>query len=205
MQCLNLNNKEVKAAVDEVAKVLGSEDAAYYIISENNGYAIDQGPDGSQSELFSDLLRRFDGDRNQAIRQIAKTFIPAQGRPSYFFSNIGDITGTWSDGSPHMSTTSGQVVERLKQYIPKDSIAYQILDLFSNTDVYIGITEEKINQLMGITCGIVIILILYGLIKRYLKKQIWSTMQEVLYTKWFMHLLQDLLKMLKIVQVLIQK
>lgn len=34
MQCLNLNNKEVKAAVDEVAKVLGSEDAAYYIISE---------------------------------------------------------------------------------------------------------------------------------------------------------------------------
>lgn len=42
-----------------------------------------------------------------------------------------------------MSTTSGQIVERLKQYIPKDSIAYQILDLFSNTDVYIGITEEK--------------------------------------------------------------
>jgi hypothetical protein len=41
-----------------------------------------------------------------------------------------------------MSTTSGQVVERLKQYIPKDSIAYQILDLFSDTDVYIGITEE---------------------------------------------------------------
>ena len=36
MQCLNLNNKEVKAAVDEVARVLGSEDAAYYIISENN-------------------------------------------------------------------------------------------------------------------------------------------------------------------------
>lgn len=205
MQCLNLNNKEVKAAVDEVARVLGSEDAAYYIISENNGYAIDQGPDGSQSELFSDLLRRFDGDRDQAIRQIAKTFIPAQERPSDFFSSIGSVTGTWSDGSPHMSTTSGQIVERLKQYIPKDSIAYQILDLFSNTDVYIGITEEKINQLMGITCGIVIILTLYGLIKRYLKKQIWSTMQRVLYMKWFMHLLQDPLKMLKAVQVLIQK
>ena len=106
MQCLNLNNKEVKAAVDEVARVLGSEDAAYYIISENNGYAVDQGPDGSQSELFSDLLRRFDGDRDQAIRQIAKTFIPAQERPSDFFSSIGNVTGTWSDGSPHMSTTS---------------------------------------------------------------------------------------------------
>lgn len=143
MQCLNLNNKEVKAAVDEVAKVLGSEDAAYYIISENNSYAIDQGPDGSQSELFSDLLKRFDGDRDQAIRQIAKTFISAQERPSDFFSSIGSVTGTWSDGSPHMSTISGQIVERLKQYIPKDSIAYQILDLFSDTDVYIGITEER--------------------------------------------------------------
>lgn len=142
MQCLNLNNKEVKAAVDEVARVLGSEDAAYYIISENNGYAIDQGPDGSQSELFSDLLKRFDGDRDQAIRQMAKTFIPSQERPSDFFSSIGSVIGTWSDGSPHMSTTSGQVVERLKWYIPKDSIAYQILDLFSDTDVYIGITEE---------------------------------------------------------------
>nr|DAW32025.1 MAG TPA: hypothetical protein [Caudoviricetes sp.] len=40
MQCLNLNNKEVKAAFDEVAQVIG-EDAAYYVISENNGYAID--------------------------------------------------------------------------------------------------------------------------------------------------------------------
>ena len=74
MQCLNLNNKEVKAAVDEVARVLGSEDAAYYIISENNGYAIDQGPDGSQSELFSDLLRRFDGDRHKGIDKITKSF-----------------------------------------------------------------------------------------------------------------------------------
>ncbi|UVX35328.1 MAG: hypothetical protein [Bacteriophage sp.] len=41
MQCLNLKNKEVKAAVDELTAVLGSEDAAYYIVSENNGYAID--------------------------------------------------------------------------------------------------------------------------------------------------------------------
>mgnify|MGYP000218850408 FL=1 len=41
MRCLILKNKEVKAAFDEVAKVLNSEDAAYYVISENNGYAID--------------------------------------------------------------------------------------------------------------------------------------------------------------------
>ena len=74
MQCLNLNNKEVKAAVDEVAKVLGSENAAYYIISENNGYAIDQTPDGVQSDVFSDLLNKLNGDREKAIKEMAKTF-----------------------------------------------------------------------------------------------------------------------------------
>ena len=66
MQCLNLKNKEVKAAFDEVAKVLNSEDAAYYVISENNGYAIDQDPDGSQSQLFQDLLQKYNGDRDKA-------------------------------------------------------------------------------------------------------------------------------------------
>ena len=74
MQCLNLKNKEVKAAFDEVAKVLNSEDAAYYVISENNGYAIDQDPDGSQSQLFQDLLQKYNGDRDKAIIERAKSF-----------------------------------------------------------------------------------------------------------------------------------
>ena len=74
MQCLNLNIKEVKAAVDELTTILGNEDAAYYIISENNGYAIDQAPNGAQSKLFSDLLSHFNGNREQAIRAKAKTF-----------------------------------------------------------------------------------------------------------------------------------
>lgn len=52
MQCLILDNPEVKAAVDELTTVLGSEDAAYYIISENNGYAIDQAPNGSLLSCF---------------------------------------------------------------------------------------------------------------------------------------------------------
>ena len=52
MQCLNIRDKNVKAALDEVAKVLGSEDAAYYVISENNGYAIDQAPHGSRLSCF---------------------------------------------------------------------------------------------------------------------------------------------------------
>lgn len=74
MQCLNLKNKEVKAAVDELTIALGSEDAAYYIISENNGYAIDQAPNGAQSKLFNDLLEHYKGDRNKAIQSKSKVF-----------------------------------------------------------------------------------------------------------------------------------
>lgn len=306
MQCLNLSNKEVKAAVDEVARVLGSEDAAYYIISENNGYAIDQAPNGAQSKLFSDLLSHYNGNREQAIKAKAKVFTdefknwfgdwinnvadsskivdenreplivyhhsnnsqlnefsiefdnyfstikggtkkaifftgnsnPKQGTvldrnykypvflnarqtiekvgtkdelrsqqedfvstinraaneadaavfhgiddnqelnqdiyvinnpnnvksvdnqgsfstqdnnihrneastSTIFFSSIGSITGTWSDGSPRRITTSGEVIARLKQYIPENSIAYQILDLFYDTNIEIIASDIK--------------------------------------------------------------
>lgn len=77
MSCLNLSNKEVKAAVDEVAKVLGSEDAAYYVISENNGYSIDRAPNGEPSELFSALLSHFQGDRGATILAKSKVFTEA--------------------------------------------------------------------------------------------------------------------------------
>lgn len=76
MQCLNLKNKEVKAAVDELTAVLGSEDAAYYIVSENNGYAIDQAPDGAQSTVFLRYLKEFNGDRPSAINAMIQHYIP---------------------------------------------------------------------------------------------------------------------------------
>jgi hypothetical protein len=74
MQCLILDNKEVKAAVDELTTVLGSKDAAYYVVSENNGHAIDQAPNGEPSKLFSDLLSHYNGNREQAIKAKVKVF-----------------------------------------------------------------------------------------------------------------------------------
>lgn len=78
MQCLNLKNKEVKAAVDELATVLGSEDAAYYIVSENNGYAIDQAPDGAQSTVFLQYLKQFNGNRELAIKAMIQHYVPQE-------------------------------------------------------------------------------------------------------------------------------
>lgn len=74
MQCLNVKNKEVAALLNEYAKILGSEDAAYYVLSENNGYGLDKAPNGADSKLFSDLLAYYNGDKNKAILTKSKIF-----------------------------------------------------------------------------------------------------------------------------------
>ena len=73
MQCLNTSNKEIAALLKEYTEILGSEDAAYYVLSENNGYGLDRAPNGAPSKLFSDLLTHFNGDRRRAIAEKAKT------------------------------------------------------------------------------------------------------------------------------------
>ena len=73
MQCLNTSNKEVAALLKEYTEILGSEDAAYYVLSENNGYGLDRAPNGAPSKLFSDLLTHFNGDRRRAIAEKAKS------------------------------------------------------------------------------------------------------------------------------------
>lgn len=71
--CPNLNNKKVKSQFNELVEAT-SENAAYHIWSHNDGNSIDRAPNGARSELFSDLLRHFNGDRRLAIQAKAKTF-----------------------------------------------------------------------------------------------------------------------------------
>ena len=72
--CLLTKNPDVKKQLDEYTNILGSYSAAYYVLSENNGYDLSLNPDGQSSKLFSDLLEHFNGDRQSAIRQKAKIF-----------------------------------------------------------------------------------------------------------------------------------
>ena len=74
MVCLLTNQPEVQAQLDKYTNILGSEDAAYYVLSENNGYELDKAPNGQPSKLFSDLLSHYNGDEVQAIRAKAKLF-----------------------------------------------------------------------------------------------------------------------------------
>ena len=68
MQCLNVKNKEVAALLDQYTDILGSYDAAYYVLSENNGYGLDKAPNGEPSKLYNDLLSIYNNDHFMAIR-----------------------------------------------------------------------------------------------------------------------------------------
>lgn len=90
MQCLNVKNKEVAALLKEYTKILGNENAAYYVLSENNGYGLDKAPNGEPSKLFSDLLEHYNGDRVAAIQAKARTYSKS------FKEWFGDWTGNVS-------------------------------------------------------------------------------------------------------------
>ena len=74
MVCLLTDQPEVQAQLDKYTNILGSYDAAYYVLSENNGFDLDKTLKGQPSKLFSDLLSHYNGDEAQAIRAKAKLF-----------------------------------------------------------------------------------------------------------------------------------
>lgn len=91
MQCLNIKNKEVAALLKEYTNILGSENAAYYVLSENNGYGLDKAPNGEPSKLFSDLLSHYNGDKNRAIQAKARVYTEAFKTQFGDWSNESDI------------------------------------------------------------------------------------------------------------------
>ena len=74
MQCLNIKNPEVAALLKEYTEILCSENAAYYVLSENNGYGLDKAPNGEPSKLFSDLLKHYNGDKVAALQAKSKVY-----------------------------------------------------------------------------------------------------------------------------------
>ena len=77
MVCLLKNKPEVQAQLNEYTEILGNEDIAYYVLSENNGYGLDRAPNGAPSKLFSDLLSHYNGDRNSAVQAKTKVYSEA--------------------------------------------------------------------------------------------------------------------------------
>ena len=75
MVCLNLKNKENRRLLNKYKEIVGSEDAAYYILAANNGFPLTEDPQGNPSKLYEALLS-ITGDPNQAIMRKISAYMP---------------------------------------------------------------------------------------------------------------------------------
>ena len=125
MKCLNIKNKEVAAILDEYTNILGSYDAAYYVLSENNGYGLDKAPNGEPSKLYNDLLANYNNDHSMAIR--AKSMVYSDSFKNWF--------GDWlSDNKDNVSKVVDENGEPLMVYHtvnPNRDASFEVFDVFS--------------------------------------------------------------------------
>lgn len=145
MQCLNVKNKEVAALLKEYTKIFGNEDAAYYVLSENNGYGLDKAPNGEPSKLFSDLLEHYNGDRVAAIQAKARTYSKS------FKEWFGDWTGNVSididskDAIDYLYSTNTE----LSKVGSKEEYAQYVNSIYPNSlinSIYWHGTDSDLSQ-----------------------------------------------------------
>ena len=144
MQCLNVKNKEVAALLDQYADILGSYNAAYYVLSENNGYGLDKAPNGEPSKLYNDLMKLYNNDHFMAIR--AKSMVYSDSFKNWFGDWLSDNKDNVSkvvdeNGEPlimiHNTATSG--ITEFKSGVSKaiyfaDKIAQNYVSGFERGD-----------------------------------------------------------------------
>lgn len=157
MVCLLENNPEVQEQLKKYADILGSKDAAYYVLSENNGYDLDKASNGNESELFKSLLNMFNGDEKKAI--IAKSKIYTESFRKQL-DNIKDLDNV----SNLIDSNEEPLINFLftqKQDDSKDSTKVNIQDLITDgeditSDVLLSALEQylpdntKIKELFSL-------------------------------------------------------
>lgn len=112
MQCLNIKNKEVAALLDEYTNILGNYDAAYYVLSENNGYGLDKAPNGEPSKLYNDLLSNYNNDHSMAIR--AKSMVYSDNFKNWFGDWLNVVPST--EASHRLTSYLNNLVNRKNRF-----------------------------------------------------------------------------------------
>lgn len=144
MQCLNIKNKEVAALLKEYTEIFGNEDAAYYVLSENNGYGLDKAPNGADSKLFSDLLAHYNGDKNKAI--LAKSKVYTDSFKNWFgdWLNVGsNIDYNFFEEYVDDNTTNGKLIRiLLDNYVNPSDISEIVYRRFGTSGKYIADTKQ---------------------------------------------------------------
>lgn len=126
-----------KPLLDSYTDILGSEDAAYYVLSQNNGYSLEFTPSGEKSDLFQQLLTKNNYDYEAAIQEKAEMYY------SSFYDQIG---GNWTIEALDSSVVDEKGEPKI-QYTPENIDFYDIFDYsgeFTQSD-YLRLSEIQNN------------------------------------------------------------
>ena len=103
MTCIYNPDNQTKALLKHYEDVLGSYEAAYYVLSQNNGNGLEMTPDGNPSQLYADLKAAHGEDAAIRMKSVAYT------KP--FFDKYGDWT--MGQGDPVILNQDGEPRTRL--------------------------------------------------------------------------------------------
>lgn len=117
--------KQNKALLDTYANIMGSEDAAYYVLCMNNGYPLEFSPWGQRSDLFRQLLAKNNFSYEDAVLEKAEMYYPE------YYNKIG---GDWT-----MISLSSSVVDQNGE--PKIKYKPEKIDFSDIIDQPVELTE----------------------------------------------------------------
>lgn len=140
-----------KPLLDSYADILGSEDAAYYVLSQNNGYSLEFTPNGERSDLFRQLLAKNNYDYEEAIREKAEMYY------SSFYDEIG---GDWTMSSLDNSAVDENGEPKIN-YTPEEidfadiispAVKFDQMDYMSLSEIdYNSIQDDMYNSIGDIS------------------------------------------------------
>ena len=138
MTCLRTELPEIKAQLKEYTDILGSYDAAYYVLSENNGYGLEFDSEGKDSKLYQDLLSHFNNDSKMAIREKSKVFLIG------FKNTYKDLTIEPTAQQVLEYQSQDSLSEEAKSFFDTDKDLRERVDQAYN-DLEIGLEQTKDN------------------------------------------------------------
>ena len=153
MVCIYNPSPEQLSALDKYAHVLGSEEAAYYVLSQNNGFPLDKTPTGEDSDVYQDLLSHY-GNEDEAIRMkstmYTSRFLESNG--DWTMGSMNDPSQLDSKGEPLASIITGTTPEDLQDILNNqfllDPDASTIEDEIANIKPNDNLQNYAVDQLL---------------------------------------------------------
>ena len=149
-----------KDKIQKLAKVVGSEEAAYYLLASNNGYSLDKDPTGQRSQLYFDLQEAYkigpnQYDESKVILAKAVCYLPE------FAAKHGAWLEQFDKNGNHFPEPDASLVSKEAKEIMQHS---SIAGYLSDPNYKYDLQQELINR------NSTVLLELDDVVKQYFEK-----------------------------------